>query len=293
MTVNSRCGWGKWAEVSSEAGCVRKRKETMTKKQWVRKRKHGNSISIRTEGVKNGNSTKPALEKKYFTQETIILRCDYVVYSLTMRFSNWCQRSQSTQSRGRKKVAVASLDLENWEKKKLADGERISMTFFFPSRFQRFALHRVELYSKHVNSYKINLFTSGEKMSAPTSSRNRPRSDYSSWKSDETREREIKIPSALVEVRRFFLIKTLIACWSCSRVMSPAELCSVPLSDTCDSLRSQTELDRKRKKRLRFEKTTDWCKILRNLISTIYSHLRDLQISVKLHPILKQLSNRK
>ena len=44
------------------------------------------------------NTKEEEEEKKNITQKLIILHYDYVVHSLTMRLSNWCQRSHSTQT---------------------------------------------------------------------------------------------------------------------------------------------------------------------------------------------------
>jgi hypothetical protein len=77
-------------------------------------RKHGNCISIKK---RRENEEKTAAQKDSvvafgvaralarvswnITQKLIILHYDYVVYSLTMRLSNWCQRSQSTQRKAK------------------------------------------------------------------------------------------------------------------------------------------------------------------------------------------------
>jgi hypothetical protein len=80
------------------------------------------------------NNKKRTKREKNITQKLIILHYDYVVHSLTMRFSNWCQRSQSTQTAEmwrngeREKKAM---EKKSSRKKSLADGKCISMIFLF------------------------------------------------------------------------------------------------------------------------------------------------------------------
>lgn len=111
---------------------------------FCRKGKHGNCISIKPKGWKEWKQTQKQEkeEGKKVTQKLIILHYDYVVHSLTMRFSNWCQRSQSTQREGEKSSRKSC-------------GWKVHFNDFLFS----FVVVDFILNSKHVKSYKINLFT--------------------------------------------------------------------------------------------------------------------------------------
>jgi hypothetical protein len=77
-------------------------------------------------------TTKSERREKNITQKLIILHYDYVVHSLTMRFSNWCQRSQSTQTAEMwRKGEEKGEEKKSSRKKSLADGKCISMIFLF------------------------------------------------------------------------------------------------------------------------------------------------------------------
>ena len=186
----------------------------------LRKRKHGNCISIKLrvrerDRVRGGEEWKQHKGMRKITQKLIILHYDYVVYSLTMRFSNWCQRSQSTQEGRREKWKIKSLF---WYESKACGWEKHfnEFSFFFLSLFLSVSC-LLKVYSKHVNSYKINLFTL-QKLSAWFQSRvSFSWSDYS-WakklkarkkKKKKSRIRAASICSS-VEVRFFFIPRLLI-----------------------------------------------------------------------------------
>lgn len=188
MTVNFHCGWEKWAEVSLEAGSVKK-----GRRRWWRNSESGKGSMVTAfpqtgDREENGNSTKPALEKIFYT------KTHHLALRLCSLFPN-----NALQQLVPKITEHAKSGGKSWscflgtEKKgrgeKLADEKSISMTFFFLLVFNDLHSAKSSCIPNMWILTKLTYLLLKKLCLHPTQSRNHPRSDYFSWKSDETGEK--------------------------------------------------------------------------------------------------------